>query len=479
MLALSPLFFVVALLYSMVGFGGGSSYIALLAAFGVSYELIPKISLLCNIIVVSGGCWHYHKKELLDKNLAFPFLVSSIPLSFVGGSFPVSEKWFYILLSVSLLLSGLRILFVRPREASEIKRPSNFAALIVGGSIGLLSGMVGIGGGIFLSPILIMLGWARSKNAAGVATLFILLNSISGLIGQLSKGQALGDAKGYILLFLAVLIGGQIGSRIGTREKTPYKIVQLKASSKRIKLTKINALGESSGHWTRNIVLLNNKIYISIGSRGNIDIENNLRATIQEFNIKTNEQKTFATGLRNPIGIDLHPITKKIYTVVNERDGMGDELVPDYFTQVEKGDFFGWPFFYLGNNIQPNITIPEEYKNSLVKKPDVLFKSHSGPIDLIFYNKNQFPEKFYGDAFVALHGSWNSSKPSGYMVVKIPFKNNKPLGYYESFVTGFWVTGSKRANVCGRPAGLGITKNGSLLISDDLNNTIYHVEYTK
>ena len=261
--------------------------------------------------------------------------------------------------------------------------------------------------------------------------------------------------------------------------KIPYKTGQLKASSKRIKLTKINALGESSGHWTRNIVLLNNKIYISIGSRGNIDIENNPRATIQEFNIKTNEQKIFATGLRNPIGMDIHPITKKIYTVVNERDGMGDELVPDYFTQVEKGDFFGWPFFYLGNNIQPNITISEEYKNSLVNKPDVLFKSHSGPIDLIFYNKNQFPEKFYGDAFVALHGSWNSSKPSGYMVVKIPFKNNKPLGYYESFVTGFWVTGSERANVCGRPAGLGVTKNGSLLISDDLNNTIYHVEYTE
>ena len=261
--------------------------------------------------------------------------------------------------------------------------------------------------------------------------------------------------------------------------KIPYKTGQLKASSKRIKLTKINALGESSGHWTRNIVLLNNKIYISIGSRGNIDIENNPRATIQEFNIKTNEQKIFTTGLRNPIGIDFHPITKKLFTVVNERDGMGDELVPDYFTQVEKGDFFGWPFFYLGNNIQPNINIPEEYKNSLVNKPDVLFKSHSGPIDLIFYNKNQFPEKFYGDAFVALHGSWNSSKPSGYMVVRIPFKNNKPLGYYESFVTGFWVTGSERANVCGRPAGLGITKNGSLLISDDLNNTIYHVEYIK
>ena len=261
--------------------------------------------------------------------------------------------------------------------------------------------------------------------------------------------------------------------------KIPYKEGQLINDVNPIKLTKNNALGEPSGHPTRNIALLNNKIYISIGSRGNIDIENNPRATIQEFNIKTNEQKIFATGLRNSIGTDVHPITKKIYTVVNERDGMGDELVPDYFTQVEKGDFFGWPFFYLGTNIQPNISISEEYKDSFVKKPDVLFKSHSGPIDLIFYNKNQFPKNFYGEAFVALHGSWNSSKPSGYMVVRIPFKNNKPLGYYESFVTGFWASGSVRANVCGRPAGLGITKNGSLLISHDVNGIIYNVTYIK
>jgi len=261
--------------------------------------------------------------------------------------------------------------------------------------------------------------------------------------------------------------------------KIPYKEGQLKSYNKPIKLTKSNALGEPIGHRTRNIVLLNDKIYIAIGSYGNIGVEDYPRATIQEFDLNTNEQKIFATGLRNPVGLDIHPITKKLYTVVNERDGMGDDLVPDYFTQVEEGDFFGWPFFYLGNNIQPNIHAPEEYKNSLVKKPDILFKSHSGPIDLIFYNKNQFPSEFHGDAFAALHGSWNSSKPSGYMIVKIPFKNNKPLGYYESFITGFWVTGSERENVCGRPAGLGITKNGSLLISDDVNGIIYNVTYIK
>ena len=264
--------------------------------------------------------------------------------------------------------------------------------------------------------------------------------------------------------------------------KIHYKEGQLKNDKDPIKLTKDNALGDINGHRTRNIVLLDNKIYIAIGSRGNIGVEDYPRATIQELDLKTNEQKNFATGLRNPIGLDVHPVTKKLFTVVNERDGMGDELVPDYFAQVEEGDFFGWPFFYLGHNEQPNLEKNyfyfkniEQKKNKLVKKPEVLFKSHSGPIDLIFYNKKQFPKEFQSNAFVALHGSWNSSKPSGYMVVRIPFENNKPLGYYESFVTGFWVSDANRANVCGRPAGLGVTKNGSLLISDDINGVIYQI----
>ena len=268
--------------------------------------------------------------------------------------------------------------------------------------------------------------------------------------------------------------------------KIPYKSGQLKINGEPIKLTKTDALGDPTGHRTRNIVLLNNKIYIAIGSYGNIGVEDYPRATIQELDLENNEQKIFATGLRNPIGLDIHPVTKKLYTVVNERDGMGDDLVPDYFSEVGKGDFFGWPFFYLGENLQPNLEKNnfyfknvEQTKNKSIKKPDVLFKSHSGPIDMIFYDKKQFSEEFQGNAFVALHGSWNSSKPSGYMVVRIPFKNNKPLKHYESFVTGFWVSNSKSANVCGRPAGLGITKKGSLLISDDINGIVYKVRYIK
>ena len=260
--------------------------------------------------------------------------------------------------------------------------------------------------------------------------------------------------------------------------KIPYIPGHLVQKSKAIKVTEPNALGDSSGHWTRNIAIKENKMYIAIGSRGNIEVEEYPRATIQQLDLITKQQINFATGIRNPIGLDFHPITKKLFAVVNERDGMGDNLVPDYFSKINQDNFFGWPYFYLGNNIQPKINIPKNFKKILVNVPDVLFKSHSGPIDFIFYNKKKFPKEYYGNAFVALHGSWNSSRPAGYMVARIPFKNNEPIGNYESFVTGFWFSGDKQANVCGRPAGLGISNDGSLLISDDVGNNIWSVYYS-
>lgn len=227
MFIMSFLFFGIALLYSIVGFGGGSSYIAILATFDVPYETIPKLSLLCNIIVVSGGCWHFYKGGHIDQKLAFPFVLSSVPFAFIGGSFPLTEKTFFYLLTISLLLCGLRILFIRIKEADEIKRPGAFTSSFVGAGLGFLSGMVGIGGGIFLSPILINLGWARSKSSAAIASVFIFLNSIAGLLGQLSKGEGLPAANLYLPLFVAVIIGGQIGSRVGSHPKMPYSFVQM------------------------------------------------------------------------------------------------------------------------------------------------------------------------------------------------------------------------------------------------------------
>lgn len=226
MFTLIASFFVIALLYATVGFGGGTSYIALLAAFSTPYTLIPKISLFCNLLVVSGGCYHFIRKKHFNSKLILPFVLSSVPLAFLGGSFPLKEKTFYILLTISLILCGLRILVLPDRKVEEIKAPGTLISLFVGGVLGLLSGMVGIGGGIFLSPILINMGWARSKDAAAVASMFILLNSFAGLAGQFTKDASVTDLALYCPLFLAVIIGGQIGSRIGTHSKVSYNLIQ-------------------------------------------------------------------------------------------------------------------------------------------------------------------------------------------------------------------------------------------------------------
>ncbi len=226
MLTLVLSFFAIALAYAIVGFGGGSSYIAVLSAADVSYTLIPKISLFCNLLVVTGGTYHYFKNGHLKWRLVLPFVLSSVPMAFWGGTFPVKEKTFFILLTVSLILCGMRLLFLPDRAVEEIKEPSVSVSLIVGGVLGLLSGLIGIGGGIFLSPILINMGWARAKNAAAVASVFIFVNSIAGLLGQFAKNSSLDFMQDYFLLFVAVFVGGQIGSRIGTHPAVSFSFVQ-------------------------------------------------------------------------------------------------------------------------------------------------------------------------------------------------------------------------------------------------------------
>lgn len=226
MLSLIFSFFIIALLYATVGFGGGTSYIAILAAAGISYTLIPKISLMCNLLVVSGGCYHFMKEGHFNKRLILPFVLSSVPMAFVGGSYPITEKTFFILLTVSLILCGVRILFLPDRKIDQVNAPGTIVSIIIGALLGLLSGMVGIGGGIFLSPLLINMGWARSKDAAAVASVFILLNSLAGLGGQFLKDTTLPDTAMILPLFAAVIIGGQLGSRIGTHKKVSYNLIQ-------------------------------------------------------------------------------------------------------------------------------------------------------------------------------------------------------------------------------------------------------------
>ena len=215
MIILSILFFVTAILYASVGFGGGSTYLALLLLWGVPYFIFPVIALSCNIIVVSGNCFNYIRAGNLNLKLLIPYLIGSIPLAFIGGSLPVEKEFFEILLFVVLTVAGVLLLFKFNSYDEKIeifRKIPIIISILIGGILGFVSGVAGVGGGIFLSPILFLLKAGKPKHIVTTASLFILINSLSGIFGQLTKSTVLNEIQNYWFLFLAVLIGGQIGN---------------------------------------------------------------------------------------------------------------------------------------------------------------------------------------------------------------------------------------------------------------------------
>ena len=215
MIILSILFFVTAILYSSVGFGGGSTYLALLLISGVPYFIFPVIALSCNIVVVSGNCFNYIRAGNLNLRLLIPYLIGSIPLAFIGGSLPIEKRLFEILLFLVLTIAGILLLLnfrsYDDKEESYRKIPI-IISILIGGILGFISGIVGIGGGIFLSPILYLIKAGRPKHIVTTASLFILINSLSGIVGQLTKNVVISEIPNYWFLLLAVLIGGQVGN---------------------------------------------------------------------------------------------------------------------------------------------------------------------------------------------------------------------------------------------------------------------------
>jgi glucose/arabinose dehydrogenase len=233
------------------------------------------------------------------------------------------------------------------------------------------------------------------------------------------------------------------------------------------------------GHWTRSLLFdgKGEKLYVGVGSGSNVDAgEDPMRAAINRFNPDGSGHEIFAAGTRNPIGLHWYPGTDTLWAAVQERDALGDDLVPDYFTHIQQGAFYGWPYAYAGPHEDPR---RKGEKPDLVKKTipgDILLQSHVAVLDFIFYTGKQFPKEYQGGAFLALHGSWNRSKRVGYSVAFVPFSNGKPSGEVRDFLSG-WMIAPESKEVWGRPVAIMQLPDGSILVSDDGGKKIWRISY--
>jgi glucose/arabinose dehydrogenase len=247
----------------------------------------------------------------------------------------------------------------------------------------------------------------------------------------------------------------------------------------------ISMAGIDQHHWTRSLLIDRDgkKIYVGIGSGSNSSPgEDPRRAAINRYNLDGTGHEIFASGTRNPIGMHWYPGTDTLWAAVQERDDLGDDLVPDYFTHIQQGGFYGWPYAYIGPNIDPtNKELVKGQVKDLVDKtivPDVLLGAHVAVLDFAFYTGKQFPQEYQGGAFLALHGSWNRSKRVGQSIAFIPFQNGKPSGPMRQVVTG-WMLSPDKVEVWGRPVALLQLADGSMLVSEDGNKRIWHLSYQK
>ena len=258
-----------------------------------------------------------------------------------------------------------------------------------------------------------------------------------------------------------------------------YTAGQTKAEGEPEKITDLPGFGYNQ-HWTRNVIFnpQGTKMYATVGSATNVDAEKDpMRAEISEYNPDGTGHRFYATGTRNPVGLAFNPVTNALWAAVEERDGLGDDLVPEYLTSIKEGGFYGWPFSYIGQHEDPRRKgeHPELVSKAIV--PDVLIQAHSAVLGLAFYEGNMFPKDYRGDAFVACHGSWNRANRTGYKIIRVHFQDGNPAGGYDDFITG-WMVAENSTDVWGRPVGLLVLKDGSMLITDDGGRKIWRVTYT-
>jgi len=256
----------------------------------------------------------------------------------------------------------------------------------------------------------------------------------------------------------------------------PYKNGDLKATGPAETL--IAELPSGGGHRTRDVVFSKDgkSMFVAVGSASNND-DNQAefhRANILEYTPEGKFVGIYASGIRNPVGLAINPETGELWTSINERDTYGDNLVPDYVTHVERGGFYGWPWFYIGGNYDPKHEGKHPELKEKVIVPDVLVQPHSASLGMAFYDGKQFPKEYSGDAFAAEHGSWNHAAGSGHEVIRIPLEKGRASGVYQDFLTGF----STKGVVWGRPVGIAVARDGSLLVTDDCAKVIWRVAYT-
>jgi glucose/arabinose dehydrogenase len=396
-------------------------------------------------------------------NLPPPFLTKSVRnyckvIGWPTGKTPIAPSGF----KVSLYAGGLD----NPRNILVAKNGDVFIAE----ANTEIKGLEKIGASI--------IGATKSEDLNKSANNIILFRD--------TNGDGIPDSKTVFLSglnqpFGMLILGGYfyVANTDGVW-RYPYKSGETHISTAGMKILTLPA-GGYNNHWTRNLRANtdSSKIYVSVGS-GTNDAEHGManevrRADILEINPDGTGERIYASGLRNPAGIDFQPQTKVLYAAVNERDTFGDELVPDYLTSVKEGGFYGWPYAYFGQHPDPKNGTE---KPDMVKKtitPDFALGSHTASLGLAFYTGKAFPQRYRGGAFIGQHGSWNSSKLVGYRVTFIPFVNGKPQNVMEDFLTGF-VADSVKQEVYGRPVGIAVAKDGSILVADDSGNKIWQVK---
>jgi glucose/arabinose dehydrogenase len=264
----------------------------------------------------------------------------------------------------------------------------------------------------------------------------------------------------------------------------PYASGDLKATAKaEIVIETLPGFAQlrGGGHWTRDLAFsLDGKLlFVSVGSKSNVDDADTHsdefhRANVLEFTPEGKFVKIYASGIRNCVGEAINPKTGELWCSTNERDGLGNNLVPDYITHVKEDGFYGWPWWYMGGHQDPRLVGKHPELKDKVITPDVLIQPHSASLEMTFYEKKQFPAAYHDDIFAAEHGSWNRSKRAGYEVVRVPLKDGHASGVYQDFLTGFVLPDG---NMWGRPVGVTVAEDGSLIVTDDGSNSIWRVSY--